>query len=185
MVDLITKTIKEKEIDLVVMGNSGCSEMEAIFMGSNALRTIGAVQSCPILTIPKEIDFKPCKTIAFITDFKSKYDAKLLEPLRFMSKKFDSSIAIVHLNETEELSQTQSINRDILMEYLSDFKYTLNWIPIFKSKTTAIQDFLENRNIDMLAMVNYEHSFLERISREPVIKRVAFDLDIPFLIIPY
>ena len=45
--------------------------------------------------------------------------------------------------------------------------------------------FLEEMNIDMLAMVNYKHSFLERLGREPVIKRVAFDLDIPFLIIPY
>ena len=91
----------------------------------------------------------------------------------------------MHINETEELSQIQGNNRDILLEYLSDFNCTVNWMPLFTSKSTAIQDFLVERNIDMLMMINYKHSFLEKISREPVLKRVAFDLDIPFLIIPY
>lgn len=185
LVDVIAKIIKEKDIDLVVMGNSGCSEIEAIFMGSNVLRTIGAIKNCPILTIPKEIDFKPSKEIAFVTDFKSEYDARLLEPFRFIAEKFGSKIDIMHINETEKLSEAQGINRDILLEYLSDFRCSLNWMPLFKSKTTAIHDFLVNRNIDMLAMLNYEHSFLEKIIREPIIKRIAFDLDIPFLVIPY
>ncbi len=181
----ISRTIQEKEIDLVVMGNSGCSEIEAIFLGSNVLRTIGTVKKCPILTIPKEIDFKPPKEIAFVTDFKSYFDAGLLEPLRFMAEQFGSKIRIMHINEDERLTEAQHINRGVLLEYLSDFKYSLNWMPLFKSKSTAINDFLKEMNIDMLAMVNYEHSFLERISREPVIKRVAFDLNIPFLVIPY
>lgn len=185
LVDIMTRTIKEKVIDLVVMGNSGCSEIEAIFLGSNVLRAIGGIKKCPILTFPKEIDFKAPKQIAFVTDHKSKYDASLLEPLCFMAKQFKSKLRIMHINEEERLSDTQHINRGILLEYLSDFEYSLNWMPLFKSKTTAIHDFLEDMNIDMLAMVNYEHSFLERISREPVIKRMAFDLNIPFLIIPY
>ena len=185
LTDVIVKTIKEKDIDLVLMGNSGCSEIEAIFLGSNVLRAIGDIKKCPILTIPKEIDFKAPKEIAFITDHKSKCDAALLEPLRFIAKQFKSKIRIMHINEEERLSDTQHINRGILLEYLSDFEYSLNWMPLFKSKTTAIHNFLEELNIDMLVMVNYEHSFLERMSHEPVIKRMAFDLDIPFLVIPY
>lgn len=185
LVSVIEKIIKEKSIDLVVMGNSGRSEIEAIFMGSNVLRTIGGIKNCPILTIPKEIDFKPSKKIAFVTDFKSKYDEKLLEPLRFIAEKFDSKINIMHINETEKLSKAQGINRDTLLEYFSNFRCSLNWMPLFKSKTTAIHDFLAKRNVDMLTMINNEHSFLEKISREPIIKRIAFDLDISFLVIPY
>ncbi len=185
LVASIAKTIKEKEIDLVVMGNSGCSEIKAIFLGSNVLKAIGEIKKCPILTIPKEIDFKPPKEIAFVTDFRSTYDAAQIAPLRFMAKQFGCKIRIMHINENEILSELQHSNRAVLLEYLSDFKCSLNWIPLFKSKTTAIQGFLEEMNIDMLAMVNYKHSFLEKIGREPVIKRIAFDLDIPFLIIPY
>ncbi|MFS4491267.1 universal stress protein [Maribacter sp. 2308TA10-17] len=185
LTDVIAKTIKEKKIDLVVMGNSGCSEIEAIFLGSNVLRAIRDIKDCPILTIPKQLDFKPPQEIAFVTDHKSLYDAGLLQPLRFIARKFKSKIRILHINEDEPLSEKQHINRGVLLEYLSDFKYSLNWMPLFKSKASTINNFLEELNIDMLVMVNYEHSFLERISHEPVIKRVAFDLDIPFLVIPY
>jgi len=185
LVTVMSKIIQEREIELVVMGNSGCSEMEAIFLGSNVLKAIEGIKKCPILTIPKEIDFKRYTEIAFVTDFKSKYDAGLLEPLRFMARQFNSKIRIMHINEQEALTQTQHINRGILLEYLSEFEYTLNWMPLFKSKATAIHDFLNELNIDLLTMVNYEHSFLEKITHEPVIKRVAFDLDIPFLVVPY
>lgn len=185
LAEVMAIIIEEKEIDLVVMGNSGCSEIKAIFMGSNVLKAIAKIKKCPILTIPKEIDFKPIKEIAFVTDYKSTYNAKLLDILQFIAKHFKSKIRIMHINEEESLNKIQQSNRNILLEYLSDFDYTLNWMPLFKSKATAIESFLEELNIDLLAMVNYEHSFLERIGREPVIKRMAFDLDIPFLVIPY
>ena len=39
--------------------------------------------------------------------------------------------------------------------------------------------------IDMLAMIHYEHGFLEKLTREPVIEKVSFNINIPFLILPY
>lgn len=77
--DEISKAIDEKEIDLMVMGNSGCSEIKAIFMGSNALDVIDKIKQCPVLTIPKQINFKPPKNIAFVTDYRRPYDAGLLQ----------------------------------------------------------------------------------------------------------
>lgn len=184
LVDIISKTVEKKLIDLVVMGNSGCSEIKAIFLGSNTLNTISGLKQCPILTIPKDIEFKPPKTIAFVTDYKKNYDARLLEPLRAMAKQFNSNICVMRINETKLLDKVQEANRNVLLEYLSPFKCTTHWMPLFKSKATVIEIFINELNIDMLAMVNYEHGFFEKITREPVIKRVAFNLNVPFLIIP-
>lgn len=184
LVDAIVKIVEKKDIDLVVMGNSGRSEIEAIFMGSNALDTIGHVKKCPILTIPKEIDFEPPKDIAFVTDYGRAYDDGLLQPLLLMAKQYDSRIRVMHINEAEVLDKYQFMNRSVLLDYLLPFEHTFHWMPLFKSKATAINTFLQEFAIDMLVMVNYEHSILERMTREPVIKRVAFDLNIPFLIIP-
>lgn len=185
LVTSLEETIAEKNIDLIVMGNSGCSEIRAIVLGSNVLRVIGSIKTCPILTIPKEIDFNAPKTIAFVTDYKSRIHTGLLKPLGSIARQFDSKIRIMHINEEELFTDEQHLNRGLLLDYFSEFDHSLNWMPLFKSKTTAIHEFLEEMKIDLLAMVNYEHSFLERIGREPVIKRVAFDLDIPFLVIPY
>ncbi len=184
LADVISKIIENKQIDLVIMGNSGRSEIEAIFLGSNVLDTISKIKQGPILTIPKEINFTPPKEIAFVTDYVKNYDAGLLEPLLFISKQYKSKICVMHINEEEVLNGNQEMNRSVLLEYLSHLEYSLHWMPLFKNKATTIHAFLDELGIDMLAMVNYPHSFLDRITREPVIKRVAFDLDIPFLIIP-
>lgn len=185
LVEVIAKTIQDKGIDLVVMGNSGCSEIRAIFLGSNVLRAIGGIKQCPILTIPKEIEFAPPKSIAFVTDYNSDYELRLLQPLYWIAHKFQSKIRILHINENADFTERQHRNRGALLDYLSDIDHTMNWVPLFKSKATAIQDFLHEMQIDMLVMVNYHYSFLETIGREPVVKRMAFDLDIPFLVIPY
>lgn len=185
LVDEISNILVQKEIDLVVIGNKGQSEIEAIFMGSSALDIITKIKQCPTLVIPKEIDFKPLKKIAFVTDYKRNYDAGLLRPLIFMAECYQSKIHIMHVNEEEKLDKYQTANKTLLMKYLSPFSYIFHWMPLFKSKTTAINVFLDELPIDIMVMVNYEHSFLERITREPVIKRVGFNNTIPILVIPY
>lgn len=180
----LRSTLNEHVFDLVVMGNKGQSEIEAIFMGSNALDAVGIVKACTLMTIPKELEFKPPKNIAFVTDYKRPYDAGLLDPILFTAKQYRSIVRIVHINEEEVLSEEQERNRSVLLKYLLPFQNSVHWMPKFRSKATAIHAFLEEMQIDLLAMVNYRHSFLESIAREPVIKRMAFNLDIPFLIIP-
>lgn len=185
LADIVSKVVAEKDIDLVVMGNTGRSEIDAIFMGSSALDVVDKVKKCPVLTIPKEMDFNAPREIAFVTDYRRPYDAGLLHPLLFIAKRSKAKIRIMHINKEEALDKYQSINRRILMKYLLPFEPTQHWIPHFKSKATTINIFLEELEIDLLAMVNYEHSFLERMTREPVIKRMGFNNDIPFLVIPY
>lgn len=184
LTDIVSEIVEKEEIDLIVMGNSGRSEIEAIFMGSNALDLTTKIKKCPILTIPKEIDFMPPKEIAFVTDYGRAYDAELLKPLLYLAERYKSKIAVMHINESEILDKHQTMNKSILMEYLSPFENNFYWMPLFKSKATAINTFLEELDFTMLAMVNYEHSFLERMTREPIIKRVGFDNNIPFLVIP-
>lgn len=185
LVDEISKIITKEKIDLVVMGNSGRSEIEAIFMGSNALDVTTKINTCAVLTIPKEIDFVPPKEIAFVTDYSRPFDAGLLQPLLFIAESYKSKICVMHINEEEVLDSNQMMNKSILLEYLLPFEYSFHWMPLFKSKAAAITIFLEELEINMLTMVNYEHSFLDRMTREPVIKRVGFDNNIPFLVIPY
>ena len=184
LVTVIAALVEAFTIDLVAIGNKGRSEIEAIFFGSNALHIIGKIKKCPVLTIPKQLDFKPLKSIAFVTDYGRPYDAGLLDPLVRLAKQYDAKIRVMHINEREELTRSQDINLGILMEYLKSYRCSAHWVPLYKSKATAINDFLRELNIDLLVMVNYEHSLIEELTHEPVIKRMAFDPDLPVLIVP-
>ena len=57
-------------------------------------------------------------------------------------------------------------------------------MPKYAEKATEINHFIEELEIDILAMVNYKHSFIEKIINEPVIKKIGFHPNIPFLVIP-
>ena len=184
LVSIVSRLADYVAMDLIVMGNSGSSEIEAIFMGNNAVNLIGGAKSCPILAIPKEIEFKPPKKIAFVTDYAKCYDAGLLKPFLELAKKYGSKILVMHINQEQELDRIRETNRRILMEYLAPLDYSMHWMPHYRTKAGTINLFLEELEIDVLVMVNHQHSIIERLTREPVIKRVAYNLDIPFLILP-
>ncbi|WP_291866446.1 universal stress protein [Maribacter sp.] len=183
-VKVVSKIIQDKNIDLVVMGNHGCSELKAIFLGSNTLNVIEGVQECPILTVPKEIDFSIPKDIAFVTDYRRSFNAEVIKPLISLAKFNSSKICVMHISNEEELTKEQEANKNTLEEYLKPLRHSMHWMPNFSTKAGAIKIFLDELKIDMLAMVNYNHTFIENVTHEPVIKRVAYDLDIPFLVIP-
>jgi len=57
-------------------------------------------------------------------------------------------------------------------------------MPNYAKKVSVINDFIAELDIHILAMVNYKHSFIERIMNEPVLKKISFHPSIPFLVIP-
>ncbi|WP_411030511.1 universal stress protein [Spongiimicrobium sp. 3-5] len=184
LVEAIASIVKEGEIDLVVMGTRGITEAKAIFMGSSSLKVIGNLTSCPILMVPQQMDFKIPKEIAFVTDYKRAYQTKELTPLLFISQLFDSFVRVMHINEDDVLSKDQRSCLRILKKHLASLKTSFHWMPYFLSKSRVINNFLEEQHIELLVMVNYKHGFLKHLFKEPVIRKVTFNLAIPFLVIP-
>lgn len=183
LIRTVGKLVKDLQIDLVVMGNKGITGAKDLFTGSNTTKAIHAGLACPILTIPKEIDFKVPKLLALMTDFKKCISADQMTAILKIAKISDASIRIMHINEKERLDKFESANMNTLTQYLEKVDHSFHWMPKFASKTEAIQLFLDELEIDLLIMINSEHSFMEKIFREPVIKRIAFNVELPLLVI--
>lgn len=185
LVKIINKTIDDHNIDLVVMGSKGNTGAKEIFMGSNTVQVAKALTTCPILAVPKQIDYKVPQEIAFMTDFKKGCDKESLEPLLFLNSIFGAFVRVMHITEEEILSLEQESNRKLMSECLKDFDHSFHWVQDFTDKALAIDYFVEKYNIDLFAMIHHKHSFLERLIREPVLKDVSIYADIPFLILPF
>lgn len=183
--DALQQTIKQTNADLVVMGNKGKTGSRSIFLGSSVINAINAIKDCPILTVPGEKEFLIPAEIAFATDYKNSYNAKVLHPLISLASNCNSAIRIVHINVEERLSPVQKSNLYVLREYLGELKHSMHWMPDFTNKSKAIAEFIDELGIDMLTMVHYQHGFLEKLTREPVLEKVSFNINIPFLILPY
>lgn len=184
LTEAIKKVITTHEIDLVVLGNQGHGKKPKLFWGSNVQKVVKEVTDCPILTVPMETEFEIPKEIAFATDYRRNYNAKMLQPLIQLAQLSDASVCILHINEEERLSRIQKSNLYTLREYLAEIRNSVHWMPDFARKSEVIQTFIKELDIGMLAMIRYDHGFISRLIREPVIDDMCFDVDIPFLVMP-
>ncbi len=180
----IEDAVRKYNIDLVVIGSKGASGAKEFFFGSNTLKIIKKMRICSILVVPEEYNFVEPKQIAFPTDYNRFYDANELRPLKRFADLYDSKIRVVHINVEKELNNVQESNLSILKEYLKDYEYSFHWMPDYTKKAKEINVFIKDLEIDVLAMINYRHSFIESIINEPVINKIGFHPVVPFLIIP-
>lgn len=185
LIDEVREIVKECQIDLVVTGTKGASGLEEVFMGSNTVRIIKAVKHCPVLAVPRHFDFRTPDEIAFATDFNRFYTQSELEPMLEMAKTFKAVIRIVHVQyEIKALTELQQFNLNMLRKYLGECEHYVHTVSELNSVSKTLEVFTQELDIHLLAMLNYQHSYMEQITREPFVKKVAFHTQIPLLVIP-
>lgn len=182
--DAIKYEVNNNKLDYVVMGTKGATGAKELFFGSNTVRVIKKLKGCPLLIVPDEYDYIVPRQIAFPTDFKIALSEVELQPLKTMLSLHNSRVRILHINEEETLSEEQEANYENLKTQLKDYNYSFHWMPEYSTKENEIKEFIEDLEIDMLAMVNHKKSWIERIATKPVIKKIGFHPFVPFLVLP-
>ncbi|TXE10461.1 universal stress protein [Gelidibacter salicanalis] len=179
----IKNSIEKYHIDMVIMGTKGATGVDKFFFGSNTVKTIQSIKSCPVMVVPDNNSFKAPKHIAFPTDFNRPYDLAMLKVLEDFAALHDAHINILHINVEKSLSDKQQKNVDILKDVFKDQKHSFHWMPAYSTKAEIINDFIKELHVDVLAMFNYKHSIIENMTKEPIIKNIGYQPIIPFLII--
>ncbi|UJH68493.1 universal stress protein [Allomuricauda sp. SCSIO 65647] len=185
LVDEVNDVVDTYSIDLIVTGTKGASGMEEVFMGSNTVRIIKNTKKCPVLAIPKCFAFSAPSEMAFATDFNRFYTASELAPLIELAHAFKATVRIVHVQyEIKALTELQQFNLNMLRKYLDSVEHYVHTVSELNSVSHTLEIFSQELDIHLLAMLNYQHSYMERMTREPIVKRTAFHTQIPLLVIP-
>ncbi|MFT4832813.1 MAG: nucleotide-binding universal stress UspA family protein [Psychroserpens sp.] len=185
LVAAIKEIVNREKIDLIVTGAKGTTGLEEVFMGSNTVQIIKSVKNCPVLAIPKDFHFSALSEIAFATDFNRFYTISELLPLVEMAKAFKATIRIVHVQyKIKELTEIQQFNLNMLCKYLNGVEHSIHTITELNSVSKTLEAFSEDLDIHLLAMLNYQHSLMENLTKEPIVNRLVFHSNIPLLVIP-
>ncbi|MFD0797929.1 universal stress protein [Maribacter chungangensis] len=185
VVNAINITFINQGIDYVVMGTQGSSALREVFLGSNTLSVIKHIDRCPVLVVPTEYHYQIPKEIMLATDYKHAFVPAELNPLTAFSKLWNSRISIVHIATQAILSDAQLANKTLLKTALDQTDY--GFINLRKQDTlanTLLSFKKEDKDIALFAMMRTKHGFFDTIFREPVIKTMAFQTPIPFLVLP-
>lgn len=181
LADEINEQVKEKEIDLIVMGTKGATGAEEILLGTHTVHAIKRA-IVPLLAIPSGFEFIPPKDILFPTDYEVEY-GELLGILKNLLSTYNASLHILHVYFGKALTEEQETAKKKLEEIFSDHAHHFYSISK-KNVPGAINDFQKENNVDLLTMINNKHSFFENLLFRPVINQLGFHIRIPFLVIP-
>lgn len=184
LIESIFSAINKYAIDLVVMGTKGATGAKELLLGSNSVNLIKKVKLCPILLVPQHYEYETPKQIAFANGFKRDFGDEL-NAIVELAQLHNSTLEVLHVKKYGDLSEAQNSKINTLKIRLKDHPHHFNWIPDQDHKEQLISNFIESHNIQILAMIKYEHSFLESLLNEPVIEKLGYHSPIPFMVIPY
>ncbi len=181
----ITKQIvSDENIDMVVMGTAGATGAKEIFMGSNTVKAIKHIDLCPILSVPKKYEYEEPEQIIFATDFKKYFSAFELNCLIELQLIHNFIIRIIHIKKEKELDSLQEQNKETLKQYFDKDNTLFEEITADTTIAEAINRYTDEHKTNMVCLVNYEHSFIEKLTHEPIIKKISFHSTVPLLILP-
>jgi nucleotide-binding universal stress UspA family protein len=184
LVRATNKLIVKENVDYVVMGSKGVTGAISVLMSSKILTMIKKIKRVPLLIVPKEMDYRPIKKIAFATGFKRPHSNKQLEPLVTVGVQQNAIVNVLHIHKKEKLEEAQRAHLDQLFKIFHSLKPQLNWLPYVTNKYTAVSSYINKDGVDLLAMVYYKHNFFTAMFREEVVKNIAEHTSTPFLILP-
>ena len=180
LTDEIKEQVKEKKIDLVVMGTKGATGAEEILFGTHTTHAIKKVK-CPLLAVPAHYEYNKPANILFPTDYENEF-LNLLDPLKEIAEENGSVLHILHVYFGVALSEQQGKQKKALSKYLKKIPHHF-YSYSDKSVPQAIYDFQEENNVDLLVIINNKHSFFENLLFRPVVNEIGFHVKVPFLVI--
>ncbi|MBO0343292.1 MAG: universal stress protein [Bacteroidota bacterium] len=185
LVNAIGKTVYNEEIDYIIMGTKGASGLKEVFMGSNTYKIIKEIDFCPVLAVPDdyETDGK-IDSILLATGYEHLFESYELKPVLNFAEHFNAKLWITHVGSLDALTSEQKASKISLEKRLKTINFEFVEVEKDTSVNQTIQNVVDKDNtIDMVVMINQDHSFFERLTREPVIKKVSFNSKVPFLVV--
>jgi len=182
LIDEILETVKNEQIDLIVMGTQGATGAQEILFGTNTVHTIKKA-TCPVIAVPSQFKYDAPKEILFPTDYGIGYQERQLEELLHLAIRHRGRINVLHVTAGYELGQEQKTNKALLANMLENVAHEYHELPDMEI-VTAIRDFQTRHGTDFLVMVRNKHTFLERLFIEPIVKKIGFHIDVPFMAVP-
>ncbi|WP_165395241.1 universal stress protein [Flagellimonas allohymeniacidonis] len=180
----IEPLIIKKDIDFIVMGTKGSSALKELFMGSRAVKMIETIRYCPILMVPDAYELAPLSRFMIATNFDHYYERIELAPIIGLAKDLKVKIDVVHIIEEKTLSDYQEKLKQLLKKKLFKLDYAFEEISSKGTLQKTITSLAKEREVNLLAMTHHRYGFWKEFFSTRVIKKIAFDISVPFLVLP-
>ncbi|MFL5787710.1 MAG: universal stress protein [Flavisolibacter sp.] len=181
LIESLSRMARHSGAELIVMGITGKSRLEKVFLGSNTLKMVEK-NVCPVLVIPPTAQYNQIKNAALLSDFKDVENSIPVVPIKNVLNLFHPSFHILNVNSEHYVSLTQEFldERSRMLEMFNDFNPEFYFIGTFDLHDT-VQQFVLDKNIDMLVTIPRHHSFFGSMFKTTNTKKLVYESAIPIL----
>lgn len=181
LIDGLERLAYQKTATMIVMGITGKTSLKQKIIGSHTLK-IATRDVCPVLIVPSQAKFNGINNVALASDFKNVEEITPVTYLKRVLDFFKPNLHIVNVNSEIHVTLNEELikERNWLKEQFSEYNPEFYFITTFDFLDT-IEQFILDKNIDIVINVPRNHSFYERIFKPNATKNLAFQSNIPVL----
>lgn len=178
----LNELVKTRAVDLVVMGTRGATNFLNKLIGTNTSEFI-KIAACPVLAVPAKAQFTGFKQVAYASDFENS-DTVFLQQLFNLTEPFKAAISIINILTERQLNIfcDNQIIRDITKQFPHE-TYSIAQIQE-QDVIEGLRNFVQDNQIDVLAVALHERSFIQNIFHKSVSKKLCQHLELPLLALP-
>jgi nucleotide-binding universal stress UspA family protein len=183
LVETLERYVRHQGVNMIVMGITGASRLEQLFIGSNTLDMVDA-GVCPVMIIPPDAQYRPIRNVLFASDFKDVETTVPAVPVKSVLDLFKASLHIVNVDSehyvdiTDEYKAQRVKLEKILGNYQPEFYFIRQY-----DFLDAVSQFTQDKNIDVIVTVPKEHSFLSGLFKTSHTKKLAYHSHVPIIAI--
>ena len=175
VVKKVENIAKQFDADLVIVSAKGEGDAEDKYLGKVSSGLVKNT-NIPILIVPKAYRYKPIKNIVFSLKYKRVASPKVVEPLKIIAKKYNASVALVHV-KTPDFDPLRGEN--LFLDDLPYEPYNIEGNFIYE----VTRSFIKDHPIDLLVAIRRKRGFFKHIVFNNGTKKKTFNSKVPFLVL--
>lgn len=181
LVENMERYVRHYDIDMVIMGITGATRLEQIFIGSNTLDMV-KTGLCPVLIVPPNANFRQIKKVVLASDLKDVATTTPIAPIKAVLDLFKPTLHIVNVDHEHYVAVTDEYKAEInvLEKMLADYKPEFFFIRQYDF-LDAISQYAQDKEIDLIITIPKKNSFLGGIFKTSHTKKLAYHSHIPIV----
>ncbi|MEP7166161.1 MAG: universal stress protein [Ferruginibacter sp.] len=181
-VDGLERAARHRRADLIIMGITGRSAIAQVFFGSNTLKMVER-KVCPVLIVPEQAAINDIKNVMLTSDFKNTLNTTPSVPIKDFLDVFKPQLHVVNVDKDHYISLTGNYEKEKqeLKKMFSDYRPEFYFMRLFDIDE-ALNLFAEEWNIDLIIVVQKNHSFMEKLLKGSRTKTLTYHSKVPILV---
>ena len=179
--DSIVKIAQSEEVDFIIMGTKGVSNMLDKWLGTNAQNVLEAAE-CPVWVIPENAPLNYPKTFMYAADFREDDDLAILKVLE-ITRPLSATCKVIHIHDYYELISNRTVKEmvtELNYEFVEDDDVTIKNINR-QEVYDGLKTYVRTHKPDVLALAVHHKSFLSKIFDRSITEHFVQKGNIPLL----